>query len=434
MTSKALISLLLLGSAMYAPLPFHLLRAEAPAGSSSVLNVKTYGAVCDWNGTGGTDDTKAFQAAIDAAHGLYAKTGFPITVLASNSCEITGTVNLLSGVTLSGPAKIIIPSQTAKTPRTTFLIEAADRVSIENLEIDVLSNKCGNDAACSAIRYEGTSSDKAEHSGVYIRKNIIVDSAWGIFVRYVAGSGSLRDIDISSNTIKSTFPYTGSDGIHIAGKVSGFTISANKIVNRGDAAIAATSEAPEYRCSRGVVRDNLLIEDLVGLDNGGCSDITYTGNHVKATTTTQISNPAFRSYPYHDVKPTHVTIEGNRFENPPGSPDVAAKIDMAVVSKFIPDNTTESIFTANIISSLYLRGSSIEVRDNTFLPSATLTLDYYGQAKIASTNNIIGPNTWQGQGSITAGANPGLLSNNLLAPQFANGPITITNGGNFVHP
>jgi hypothetical protein len=57
--------------------------------ADSYIDVRDYGAACDWNGSTGTDDTAAIQAAIDAA-----ESGNIRRVLISGRCKITAPIEI----------------------------------------------------------------------------------------------------------------------------------------------------------------------------------------------------------------------------------------------------------------------------------------------------------------------------------------------------
>lgn len=72
-------------------------RTEAPYS----IDIRDYGAKCDWNGTTGTDDTAAIQAAFDAA---AAATDGRVTVIIPGRCKITSalTFKCRPGIALEG--------------------------------------------------------------------------------------------------------------------------------------------------------------------------------------------------------------------------------------------------------------------------------------------------------------------------------------------
>jgi parallel beta-helix repeat protein len=89
-------------------------------------------------------------------------------------------------------------------------------------------------------------------------------------------------------------------------------------------------------------------------------------------------------------------------------------------------------FTDNMTTFLYVRGSSVSVANNTlFSNSAGIYLDYDGTNGIPSDGLLIGTNNWLNGGTLTAGANPGLFTNNHLAAQLTAGTITYVNVANF---
>jgi hypothetical protein len=406
---------------------------DCRAGAFSVTN---YGAACNSNAVngGGTDDTAAFTAATGAANVAFVATGAPqIVVLPVGSpCRVSGTVVIGSGVVIEGPGTIVVPKQTGGT----LLFQNADYSGVENLTITMLTKSAGNDANLSAISWRDTTGDAAAHVHFFARNNTVVDGSWGILVVDDMGKGALRDVDISGNTITSGNPaaYENADGIHVAGSVSGITINSNRVLNRGDAAIALTSElgSPSHVLSGAVVSNNVCLEDLVGLDNSGATNAIWSNNYVRATLSTNASNPAARSIRYGNVTPVNVKFIGNYLANYQ-SIDYAAKVDNAG-----SDLATDVEWignTFNAPNALYLAGNSIVVHDNVFPNGATLSVAYSippkGSEYIPTQNIIIGSNYWTGTGTIKAEGNPSLYVNNHLAEQNANGKITVVGQSNF---
>jgi hypothetical protein len=378
-----------------------------------------YGAKCDWDGQKGTDDTAAFTAAAAAASARYRETGTPVDVRIGTSCELASTVTFGSGVHWVGPGTIYVPNQRKQVLQA----QNADEVSVEGITIEVLTESCGsNNATCSAISWASTSGDAQAHTHVSVRNNIIHRSNWGILVGYATGRGSLANVEIEGNVISSPGPYGDADGIHVGGRVSHFNIRNNRIFNRGDAGVAASSEVPNYICSGGVIEDNVLVEDQVGLDNSGCTNTLWKGNFVRATLRPRGSNPAFRSINYLGLASTNIAVLGNYLQNGAGFGEYAAKVD-----EIADKSHTNASFKGNTVASplaLYLRGSFMEVAGNVFTSDkATLTVDYDGPHTIATDSVLIGGNRWRGSGTIRSGDNPGLVSNLSLKPQAVTVPL-----------
>jgi Right handed beta helix region len=399
--------------------------AHAARASSIVVDVRRapYGAKCDWDGKRGTDDTAAFEAAAAAASDSYRKTGRPVEVRVGTSCEVASTVTFGSGVHWTGPGTVYVPDQT----RQVFLARNADEVSVEGITIEVLGQDCGtNKATCSAIDWESTADDLQAHTHVSVRNNIIHHANWGILIGYAAGRGSLSDVEIEGNVISSPSPYMDADAIHIGGRVHHFSIIDNRIFNRGDAGVAASSEVQDYICSDGRIEGNVLIEDQVGLDNSGCTNTLWKGNFVRATTPPHGSNPAFRSITYLRLTSSNVTALGNYLQNASGVQEYAAKVD-----EIAGKSGTRAFFWGNTIVSpwsLYLRGSLMEIAGNTFTSNnSTLTIDYDGPHEVPTDSISIGRNRWLGAGIVRSGSSRNLLTHLSLDPQLATVPLAYTN-------
>lgn len=403
---------------------------SAARNANGVWSVLNFGAACNWNGSGGTDDTVAFEAAATAAANTYAKTGKAQTVTFPNGCVVGGTVRYGSGVYWAGYGTIYVPKQNGPT----LYAVNADNASWNNVNITVV--KSGADSPLNAaILWSSSSTDSSIHTKVAVRNCHITGSAWGISILYDAGSGSLSDVEVSGNTVKSTAVYTNWDGIHVAGTISGISIHDNYVLNRGDAGIALTSEfqnGKHYVLAGAKVLNNILLEDLVGLDDSGATNAVWSGNYVKATTSRAgAQNPAFRQIYYGNTYPTGVQVlsnylhSGNNFGTSP-----TVKIDPAVDGqKSWPH--INSAFELNIIDGpnapLYVRGSGLVVNNNTFLAGGQFTIDYDGKDNVATSDLVIGANNWMRVGSVVAGLGCALYRNVKFSPEEARGPVTFSN-------
>jgi hypothetical protein len=406
------------------------------------VSVSGYGAKCNWNGSAGTDDTTAFQAASNAASASYAVNGLPVTITVPYGCTLgtsSGhtTITVGSGVHWQGPGAIFVPVQSTNE---LFLTLSTNDVSFEGLTITMVSNASGcgpsqDNDLCSAIRWNGSSSGTGTaYKKFYARNNTIVNSGWGITVLAQAGLDTLSDIHIDGNTIiESAVPVTSyqyADAIHVGGGVSAITISHNVVTGRSDAGIALTSElsgSTVRQCQFATVTGNTLYEDRVGIDNSGCSHVQITGNVAMADIATSSSNPAFRSI-YYNAAPVNVNVTGNTFRNYQGSgTDVTAKFDCEGGC----GTNLNSKFTGNKFLTAYFRGSMIDVSDNTVEAGGELTFDWDTVNSIGSDYITVGANGWQNGGTVNiSGTNPGVYFDDYLAPQVGAG-ISYTNPSYF---
>ena len=397
---------------------------------TGVLSVASYGAVC--NGT--TDDTAKFQAAANAAASSYASTSAPVTVTFAGNCVIAGSISYGSGVHWRGYGMITVPTGTASP---TFYAINADNVEWDHVDINFTNSYGSSNPYASGIGWFASSSDSAAHYHIKISNCRISNSAWGISVFYNAGTGSLTDVEIDHNTVTSPTVYSNWDGIHVDGTVSNINIHDNVVTNRGDAALALSSDLQSggtYTLSQATISNNVATQDLVGVDISGATNVDVIGNYVRATTADAgAQNPAFRQIYYDGVYPINVHTSGNYFENGSGS-SYTAKIDPAVV----PESSwpaLNSTFEKNVISGpnnpLYFRGSGLVIDGNTFtLNGGWLFVDYDGSDGVATSNVILGANRWLGNATIYIGGNASLIQNVKMAPQLVTGTTTITNGGN----
>jgi hypothetical protein len=232
-------------------------------------------------------------------------------------------------------------------------------------------------------------------------------------------------VEISGNQVDSPRAYMDADGIHVGGRVHDFLITHNSVTNRGDAGIAASSEAPSYVCAGGVIEDNALVEDQVGLDNSGCTHTLWRENFVRAEAAPWGSNPAFRSITYLGMRSSFVTAIGNYLENAPGKQEFAAKVDED--ARPGEQNIVLRGNTIRGLLSLYLRGAGISVEGNVFAgESSTVTIDYDGPKGIATDSVFLGTNRWLGLGVVRSGDNPALLTHLKVAEQ------SFSNSGNYI--
>jgi hypothetical protein len=408
--------------------------AHASIAPSSQLDVRNYGAACNWNASTntGTDDTEAFSAASSAANIIYLRTGAPVNVIVPYGCEIARSVIQKSGTHFVGPGSVYVPVNN-ETP--TFVANMADDVAITDLDIEAVTNSSScsaksNNDLCAAIAWQTSSNESnVKHKNLTFTGNRISNFGWGIVVLAADGTDTVSNVNVEGNAILSTAPYSYADGIHLGGSISGFRINNNYVYGRSDSAISVTSEVGGHVCSGGTINGNILLENRIGIDDSGCQGLTITGNNVRATTAvTNTSNPAFRSIFYGGVTPQVLNVNGNTFINyVDPSDDHAAKFDN------YGGGTTPfyASFTDNMTSFLYIRGSRVSAANNTMLPDAGIFLDYDGTNGIASEGLLIGSNNWLNGGTLTAGANPAYFINNHLAVQLTAGTITYVNAGNF---
>lgn len=404
------------------------------------FNVINYGAVC----ASGTDDTTAYQAAINAAHGSYASTGqiakvqvCPVAQLGTGSGQTT--INVGSGVLLSGPGSIKVPAQSTNP---LFLLTSTDDDTIDGLNITFTTNLSGcasgvNNAACAVIRYDSAApGTSAAHRNVTISNNRLINPGWGILIGPQAGTDSLSGIFIHDNFVgqssacNSSASYQFNDGIHVGGAVSSFVIHDNIINCRGDAGIAVSSEllsGSTLLCHGGTVTGNVVYEGQVGFDNSGCDDLVITGNYAFADISTSNSNPAFRSIYYSNHLPVGVHVTGNTFQNyqsSPGVPDNSAKFDCGAgtgcgngsgtVNEFFSD------FESNVVETLYVKGSTVTLANNIFGYGGILTIDVDSANSNNSANIVIGPNNWARVGSIITNSNAAFYPSCFYSPQTGN--------------
>jgi hypothetical protein len=218
--------------------------------------------------------------------------------------------------------------------------------------------------------------------------------------------------------------------------VTNTRIHDNTVTNRGDAALALTSEAVSgitYTLSGAIIQNNIATQNLVGVDISGATNVVVSGNFVKATVPTSSGqNPAFRQINYMGVYPINIHTIGNYFESGSGA-SYTAKIDpMGNQRSWPPLNST---FENNVIGGpnnpLYMRGSSIVIEGNTFtLSGGLLMIDYYSPTRVATSDILIGTNRWLGDAAIHISGDAALIRNVKISRQLATGKTTITNRAN----
>jgi hypothetical protein len=393
----------------------------------------TYGALCNWNGTSGNDDTGAFQAAVNAAAAIYTASGSPVYVTVPSGCEIAGQVTIRSGVRMVGPGSVIIPNQNPTTGPTFYFVNASN-AGASDIVFTVLSQTgCYDNPTCAAVYWGGTAA--ASYAGVTFNRLKIHNSDWGIsvFISSGSGSGTLSDLSITDNLVDSPTVYTNGDGIHVGGSIVNYTVANNRVYNRNDAGIACTTEdSATYINSGGNFTGNTVINSAVGLDNSGCVHSKWTGNVVEATVPIGgTSNPAARVITYGGQCSQDVLLSGNTLRNATGGVAYTVQVDVGTCA------TNQSIkVTNNYVAAdqggyaIAANGSGITVSGNTIAAGGVVDFNYDNPT--VSSNGILGTNTWEGAGTIIIGTNAGLESNMVLWPQAASGTLSYTNLANWI--
>lgn len=394
--------------------------------------VAGYGANCN----GAVDTTASFQAAANAARDAYlAHGGFQTVIAPDGNCVVSGQIRLYTGTILKGHGKMLVPNQTGHT----IYAENTDNVVIDGVHI-VVTTPGSDGPPDSAIAWYSVAAGSTAHKRFHVINSVVENSDWGILAYYFDGTGSLSDVDISGNTVTSNTVYTNADGIHVAGRVTAITIENNRVINRGDAAIALTSElngSTLYVLSGAKVSNNVLLENRVGLDNSGATNAEWTGNYVRATTAAPgVSNPAFRSIAYPpnftvNPYPTGVHAFNNYLYSGNNSgAEFTAKIDEVVPGQSAWP-ALNSTFEKNVIdgpnSPLYVSGRGVSVGDNAFITGGAMAVVYDGVAHLAAQDIILGSNKWMAAGSVNFGGDCALYSNVNLRPQATLAALTFSN-------
>jgi parallel beta-helix repeat protein len=406
------------------------------------LSVVSHGALCNWNGTTGSDDSAAFQATLTAAGVFYAATGTPVKVGYPTNCTLGTsagytTINIPSGVTLDGSGgSIFVPAGSANP---LFESLSAGATQFNNNNITFVSNlsACAigvNNAACAAYRWDsavpGTSTTYNDFTA---DNNVIYNSGWGILVGPQDGTDCLQHIHVNGNTIANspgTAAYSYNDAIHLGGCLSNYEVNDNIIQGRHDAGIAVTTElngSTLRQCQDGVISGNTIYENMVGIDVSGCSNVQVTGNWVWADiAASNTSNPAFRAIFYNGL-PQNVNVSGNTFQNYQGTnTDFASKFDCGggCGNGAGTNYYMYSSFTANATPNMYIRGSYINIAGNTFsnkvgtaAGASVLDIDWDSTHGNGSNYIMLGPNTWMNSGNVNTDSRSDVYFGSIYAPQ-----------------
>jgi len=100
-----------------------------------------------------------------------------------------------------------------------FYAVNADNVEWDHVDINFTTNSQSSSPFACGIGWFAAS-DSATHHHVKVTNSHVSNSSWGISIFYNNGSGSLTDVEIANNTVRSPSTYTNWDGIHVDGAVT----------------------------------------------------------------------------------------------------------------------------------------------------------------------------------------------------------------------
>ena len=240
--------------------------AAQPAGAAAAgeldppsVSVLAFGAV----GDGRTDDTRALQAAFDAA-----PPGTGVLLPAGHVFVQSDVLTVRSpGITVFGGGTVL-----ATDERRSSLTLAADDVLFRDVTLRVSSTTKRWDAyEQQRLRIDG-------HTGITVRR-VVVDgsAAAGIYVGGGAGAFRLEDVRVSG---------TRADGIHMTQGVHDGTVVAPTVTDVGDDGVAVVSYRRDgVPCARIVVRSPTVAGSSGGrgVSVVGGTDVTYTDIDVRDT-------------------------------------------------------------------------------------------------------------------------------------------------------
>jgi parallel beta-helix repeat protein len=247
-----------------------ILHSEQKRQAASEIAVKTL-QVTDFSaaGDGIQDDTKAIQAAIDAASEqgggkVYLPKGIYIL---KDSLVIRGDHITLEGAGWETELRIITH------PQRVITIENAKDCIVRNLQVSLGVTGVERNDQDEGIYVTGASND-------FLIENILGNGK-GIMVRGEMSQGVIR-----SNTIRDTL----ADGIHITNGADSIEILDNSLENTGDDAIAVVS----YETNQKLVHNIRIIGNQIknskarGIAHVGGDDVTIWHNTIDGTSSSGI--------------------------------------------------------------------------------------------------------------------------------------------------
>ena len=239
------------------------LNTEVDAGSP------TYGALCNWNGTTGADDTAALQAAIAAAVNAAAAGTYPqgtqVVRVPTGTCKISGELRIPSNITLRGMSRessIIQQTSTTANAITVTRCGASSLGGCEGGIYDLTIEGDGHIATGTLLEMDGIVS--------YNLQNLRLFNGGG---RGLQINGGSERLDVHDLTITETrWPMV------LAGAVNESYFYNTKVINPG---VTADGYCYNVNCVNGVYPTSVaIVPDPHGAiySTGGTNQGFYGGS------------------------------------------------------------------------------------------------------------------------------------------------------------
>ncbi|MBP1988601.1 glycosyl hydrolase family 28-related protein [Paenibacillus eucommiae] len=299
--------------------------------NSDVIHVKDFGAKCDWNGTTGTDDTAAFQAALNAASS--AASG--LSVKFSGQAKITSKLTIPPFVTLTGDGR-----------KSSFLIKAFNG--------DVIDLQ-----AYGALMNLGIKDDTGSRTG----RGVLITSAFCQFIFNCA-------FTIDQQCVDFTNPGAGSGAVIAFSELYSINAVGVRMPDDVGAGLGA--------CPRKII--SCESGGCILVDFGGCNDAWYYGGYTNGMIFGPNSTKAFISnVRIGAILPT--IIKGGEHN-----------ISGCVFSTPVTFDTTSAncMFTSNIAPGYDITdngiGNYIDIKERNYTPAWTgsSTNPSLGNGKLAA--------------------------------------------------
>lgn len=338
-------------------------------GTTTILNVRLFGAV----GNGSTNDATAINAAFAAA----AVIGNHVTVYFP-------------------PGKYRITSGLSGFTGMSYLTVTGNGAEIYNDSGSTGSTTMAFDSTCSHVEVYGlsfTGTASVRGNGVHIRmyasNSSVHDnylsgcSDFAIHVGSAAGTTYSSNVVVADNVI---FAPLG-DGIHV-GSAKNVSVTGNVVVNSGDDSIAVIADDAAFPPMQVTVSGNTITNSAFrGIAILECYDVVAEGNNITTTVASAIEVGRYLSTAAYN---TRIQVNGNKINNSTTSSGPRGAIWLNFVANCVAsDNQISGVVNGSGIC--YLDVADLTIANNTIYSSASrgIASDDTTTANVASAWGLL---------------------------------------------